>query len=95
MYKYFTVSKHARERFLERADMDKIIRDYASRAFKKGRKFTEKEFEEQFDKGMVNQNGKYWTREYRKYMGLLWVFGGRSETKDTQTWRIISVIPTK
>jgi hypothetical protein len=91
------ITKHAKERFIERA-LDKLIRREAHSAFKNGKRLTEDEFRKMFENNIADinnvfSNKKFYTREFRKYGGLLYVFGERIEAKDFMQYRLITVLP--
>lgn len=90
---YIGVSKHAKERILERISVDRFIREYAEKAFNTGKQLNEEEAKKMFEKGADPTKKGYWGREYRKFKGFLFVFSMRSETKNVITYTLLTVVP--
>lgn len=93
-----SLSKHAKQRYLERnkINIDEIIIQEAFKAFNNGEHVTGEFFQKTFDNITVNSvlSGKgFFTREYRKYKNLIYVFGGKTEAKNFLTYRLITVLP--
>ena len=83
-------TKHGKERFVERVFND-IAFTHLHKAFNQRARLSEKEVMKEFIKDIPYNRG-YFTKEYRKYKGRLYIFGAKSETKDTIFYRLITVI---
>lgn len=90
----FSITKHAKDRIIERA-LDKILKHHLYIVFKSGAKLTYDEVEHKLGNELIGLTGRTFTREYRKFDGLLYVFGGKTETTDSVLYRLITVIPIK
>lgn len=69
IYKY-KITKHAKDRLMERGTH--VFRSLSQKAYEKGELLNDEEQKKMFNKG-IGKVG-YWSKEYRKYFGLIWVF---------------------
>ncbi len=81
----FKVSLHARERFTERGTH--ILKILAQQAFEKGVLLNDAEMKIMFEKGI--EKDKYWMREYRKHMDLIWVYAPPQRGK----MKLVTILP--
>ena len=89
----FSITKHAKERIIERC-LDKILNEHIRKVFKSGAKLSEKDVAKFFTEERIHRKGIF-VCEYRKYDGMIYVFGMKTETKDGFFYRLITVKPTK
>ena len=87
-----SISKHGRERINERI-LDRVIEDYLLKVFNNGKKLNDQEYKQFFDK--AQQYKGFFSTEFRKYDGYVYVFGGKSEDKNDVLYRFITVFPLR
>lgn len=88
----FSITKHAKERIIERG-LDNILKQHLYKVFKDGAKLNYEDVEKKLGTELIGKTKGTFTREYRKYNGLLYVFGGKTETAESILYRLITVIP--
>lgn len=72
------ITKHSRERFVERVFSDEIFKEWIVEAWENGTDITETERLNVIAKGMYKSG--YWESYYRKYNGHIFIFRKRKSS---------------